>query len=104
VAANDLVSVYYWAHARCYFVEALKAQGVNPNQLPTKPPDKARRPLKALTFIRHLYAIEARLRDRPPDERQMRSQTESVPVLNDCRAWLDSLLPKVLPESPLDRD
>jgi transposase-like protein len=101
VATNGLVPVYCWAHARRYFVDALKAQGLNPNKLPTKPPDKARRPLKALTFIRHLYAIEARLRDRPPDERQARRQTESVPVLNDCRAWLDSLLPKVLPGSPL---
>lgn len=103
VAANDLVPVYCWAHARRYFVEALKAQGLNPNKLPTKPPDKARRPLKALTFIRHLYAIEARLRERPPDERQAIRQTESVPVLHDCRAWLDGLLPKVVPGSPLGK-
>jgi transposase len=103
VAANDLVPVYCWAHARRYFVEALKAQGLNPNKLPAKPPDKARRPLKALAFIRHLYAIEHRLRDQPPDERKRVRQTDSVPVLNDCRAWLDRLLPKVLPGSPLGK-
>lgn len=103
VAANGLVPVYCWAHARRYFVEALKAQGLNPNKLPAKPPDKARRPLKALAFIRHLYAIEHRVRDKPADERYSIRQTDSAPVLKDCRAWLDGMLPKVLPGSPLGK-
>ena len=63
VAANGITPLYCWAHARRYFIEALKALGLNPNQLPLKAPDKARRPLKVLGFIRQLYAIEERIRD-----------------------------------------
>lgn len=101
VAANGITPVYCFAHARRYFTDALKALGVNPSKPPAKPPDKARRALKALTFIRHLYAIEHRIREHPPDERLAVRQAESAPVLNELRAWLDRLLAKVLPSSPL---
>jgi len=103
VAANGITPVYCFAHARRYFVEALKVLGLNPNTLPPKPPDKARRPLKALGFIRHLYAIEHRLREAPPDVRLAARQADSVPVLHDLRAWLTATLPKVVPGSPLGR-
>jgi len=86
VAANGITPLYCFAHARRYFTDALKAQGLNPNKLPPKPPDKARRPLKALGFIRHLYAIEHRIREAPPAERVAARQAESVPVLQDLRA------------------
>ena len=101
VAANGITPVYCFAHARRYFIEALKALGLNPNKLPLKPPDKARRPLKALGFIRHLYAIEHRLREAPRAERLAARQADSVPVLNDLHAWLVETMPKVLPSSPL---
>ncbi len=103
VAANGITPVYCLAHARRDFIEALKAHGLNPNKLPPKPPDKARRPLKALGFIRHLYAIEHRLRGKDAAERLRVRQADSLPVLSDLRAWLDRLLPKVVPSTPLGK-
>ena len=103
VVANGITPVYCFAHARRYFIEALKALGLNPNKLPLKPPDKARRPLKALGFIRRLYAIEHRIREQPPAKRLAARQADSVPVLNDLRAWLVETLPKVVPGAPLGK-
>lgn len=103
VAANGLTPVYCFAHARRYFTDALKTLGLNPNQLPPKPPDSARRPLKALGFIRHLYAIEHRIRDIPSEERLAARHTESVPVLGALRAWAVELGPQVVPSSPLGK-
>jgi transposase len=103
VAANGITPVYCFAHARRYFIEALKAHGLNPNKLPAKPPDKARRPLKALGFIRHLYAIEHRLREKDPAERLAVRQSDSVAVLNDLRVWLNQIQPKVVPSTPLGK-
>lgn len=103
VAANSITPLYCFAHARRYFIEALKAHGLNPNKLPPKPPDKARRPLKALGFIRHLYAIEHRVREHPPAERRSARQAESLPVLHDLRDWLIEILPKIVPSTPLGR-
>lgn len=88
---------------RRYFIEALKALGLNPNKLPPKPPDKARRPLQALGFIRHLYAIEHRIREQTPAERLVARQADSVPVLDELRAWLMETLPKVVPGTALGK-
>ena len=103
VAANGITPLYCFAHARRYFIEALKALGLNPNKLPLKAPDKARRPLQALGFIRQLYAIEHRLREQTPAERLAVRQTESVSVLNALHAWLAKTSPKVVPGSPLGK-
>ena len=103
VAANAITPVYCFAHARRYFTDALKILGLNPNQVPAKPPDKARRSLKALGFIRQLYVIEQRLHDYPPAQRLATRQTESVPVLTALRAWCVELLPTVVPSSPLGK-
>jgi transposase len=103
VAANGITPLYCFAHARRYFTDALKALGLNPNKLPLIPPDKARRPLKALNFIRHLYAIEQRIRAASPAERLAARQAESIPVLSTLRAWLDETRPKVVPNSPLGK-
>ncbi len=103
VAANGITPLYCWAHARRYFIEALKVLGLNPNKLPLKAPDKARRPLKALGFIRHLYALEHRVREQTSAERLAVRQAESVPVLNELHAWLVATLSKVVPGSPLGK-
>ena len=101
VAANGITQLYCFAHARRRFTDAIKSLGFNPNKLPDKPPDKARGILKGLQFIRHLYAIEHRIRGRPPDERYVVRRAESLPVLADLRAWVNERLPKVLPSAPL---
>ena len=67
------------------------------------PPAKARRALSALHRIRTFYAIERRIRDKPPDQRLRTRQAESVPVLDALRAWLDHTRPKVLPSAPLGK-
>ena len=53
--------------------------------------------------IRTLYAIERRIRDKPPDYRRLAHQTESVPVLNALRAWLDDTLDKIPPSAVLGK-
>ncbi len=101
VREQGLLRVYCWAHARRRFVDVLKSLGLNPKQLPAKPPPKARRALKAIQFIKTLYAIETRIRGKPPDERLRVRQADSVPVLAKLRAWLDQMRPKIVPSSAL---
>jgi len=91
--------LYCMAHARRKFVEAIKAQGLNPNKLPDKPPAKARHALRAVQFFKTLYTIERRIKDKPPDERLAVRQRESIPVLEQFKAWADKLHPKVAPSS-----
>ena len=69
----------------------------------THPPAKARRALYALQQIRTLYAIERRIRDKPPDYRHLARQAESVPVLDKLRAWLDDTIDNVPPSTPLGK-
>lgn len=85
------------AHSRRRFVEALKARkkGGGP-------------PEQALRFFEQLYRVEGLARNEIPDDgetwdqcrRRLRLQ-HSVPVLNAFKAWLDTIAPKVLPDSKL---
>ena len=81
----------------------LKSLGLNPKKLPANPPAKARRALYALQQIRTLYAIESRIRDKPPDYRHLARQTESVPVLDKLRAWLDDTIETIPASTPLGK-
>jgi hypothetical protein len=101
VRENAITRLYCFAHARRYFVDGLKALGLNPRKLPPKPPDKARRLLKGLGFIRSLYAIERRIRQRPPDERFTERERHSQPVLDALKQWADKTRPRVVPGSAL---
>lgn len=103
VACNNITQLYCFAHARRRFTDALKSLGLNPKKLPDKPPDKARRVMKALSFLRNLYAIERRIRDKPPDERYAARQADSLAVLKALRTWLDEMLPRVAPQTPLGK-
>ena len=103
VRNNPIIRVLCLAHARRYFVDALKAQGINPNKLPAKPPDKARRLLTALGYIRHIYAIERRIRGCAPSERHDVRQRESKAVLERLHAWAAKTRPRVAPKTPLGK-
>lgn len=95
---NAITQIGCWSHVRRKYDEALKAAGINPRRPPAgSPPPKARRALQALSFIQRLFAIEHRIREAEPDERLRVRQTESAPVVEDFRAWLDETLPKVVP-------
>jgi len=78
-----------WCHARRKFIEAEKTE-----------PEFAR---EALDRIRLLFAIERRAKDEDldADARRALRQSESVPLLEELRAWLGAAGTKVLPKSPM---
>ena len=98
---KGITRVLCLAHARRHFVDGLKAQGISPDKLPEKPPDKARRLLTALGYFRNIYAIENRIRGRPPDQRYQVRQCETRPVLERLHEWAAATRPKVAPQTPL---
>jgi hypothetical protein len=71
-----------WAHARRKFYDLHEA---------TKSPIAA----EALERIQSLYAIEERIRGRPPDERRSVRQAQATPVLDQLHQWLVAMLTKV---------
>ncbi|MFT5394654.1 MAG: transposase [Gammaproteobacteria bacterium] len=89
----NLIRLYCFAPARRKFVDVLKSLGLNPK----KPPAAARQAMKALSLIKSLYAIERRIKDKPPDERSFIRQRDSVRVLDKLHTWMKATLPKVLP-------
>ena len=49
----------------------------------------------ALRRIGELYAIEADIRGKPPDERRAQRQIQSLPLIDDFELWLRSTLLKL---------
>lgn len=101
VQSQQLNRVLCIAHARRYFTDALKANGINPNKLPLKPGKGERIAIKGLNYFKTLYTIERRIRDEPPDERYRIRQRDTRPVLEKFKLWLDKTTPRVLPTSKL---
>jgi transposase len=89
-AGGRIVEVGCWAHARRKFFEIAEAA----------PKDTRTSAHDALDWIGRLYAIEAEIRDKPPDEKRQIRQERSLPVLGEFRAWLETTLRAVLPRSP----
>ena len=77
-----------WAHARRTFYELHEA-----NQSPVA--------AEALERIGALYAIEAEIRGRPPDERIAIRQARAGPLLESLREWLRHTLARVSKKSEL---
>lgn len=50
---------------------------------------------EALQRIGELYAIEAKIRGKPPDERQQARQAEAKPLIDDLERWLRGMLEKL---------
>ena len=71
-----------WAHVRRKFYDLQQAH---------KSPTAA----EALERIGALYAIEAGIRGRPPDERRQVRQERTQPLIVSIRRWFDELLPKL---------
>ena len=103
VRDNQLMHVQCMAHARRFFVDGLKALGLKPSKLPAKTPQKAKRLRKGLEFIRTLYVIERRLRDKPPDERQQQREQYSRPVIDKLYQWVEKTQTTVNDKSKLGR-
>ncbi len=87
------------AHARRAFTDVLKGQKNKPSP----------RVAKALEYFQALYQVEALAKGELPngetrvDYMYRLRQHHSVPLLNAFKAWLDELVPKVLPESLLGK-
>jgi transposase len=79
---------FCWAHARRKFFDFHHATGS---------PIAA----EALQRIAELYQIEARIRGRPPDERVRIRQTESRPLVEAMKTWLEAKLARVSAKSTL---
>ncbi|WP_299733781.1 IS66 family transposase [uncultured Endozoicomonas sp.] len=95
----DIELVGCMAHARRKFKEALDAH-------PKKKGDsgqKISRPAQALNMIRQLYAIERRIKYKTTEERYQVRQTESRPIMDKFRRWLEKQKPRILPESKLGK-
>jgi transposase len=88
---SQLISVGCWSHARRKFVEALE--------------DQAQLATPAVNEIRKLYLVERHARDEclTPAQRQQLRQQSSAPVLTALKPLLESLLDKVLPQSPVGK-
>jgi transposase len=86
---GQIIEVGCFAHARRKFFEVAQAH---------KPPGLAH---EALAFIARLYELEARIKDATPEEKRAVRQAESLPILGDFRAWLESHYRTLLPKSPL---
>ena len=87
---DGVVNLGCMAHARRKFVEAQKAA---PSQK-----SKVSKADMAVQMIKKLYAIEAEIKDKSPEERYRIRQEKSKPHLQKIREWLDKSLANTLPK------
>ncbi|MBE0379540.1 transposase [Pseudoalteromonas prydzensis ACAM 620] len=80
-----------WAHARRKFIEAKKLQGKN----------KTGKADVVLSLIQKLYGIESRLKDKSADEIYHTRQTQSKPILDKLKQWLEKHQPNLVGNSKL---
>lgn len=80
-----------WDHARRHFIESCE-----------NAPESAS---VALASIKRLYRIEKRFKqaNAPPEEIERIRKKESVPILNEFKAWLDQQKDKELPASAISK-
>ncbi|MFN0194395.1 MAG: IS66 family transposase [Aestuariivirga sp.] len=85
----NVIEAACWAHVRRKFFDEHQAGS----------------PLakEALDRIGTLYGIEDGIRGKPPGERQRCREQQSVPLLGDLKAWLETTLPKLSSKSDLAR-
>jgi transposase len=86
--AGAIEFAFCWAHVRRKFFDFHHATGS---------PVAA----EALRRIAELYQIEARIRGRPPNERAGIRQTESRPLVEAMKTWLEGELARVSAKSAL---
>ena len=92
-ASGRVVEAACWAHARRPFWDLHESQGFVAGSIAEQ----------ALQRIAALYAIEAEIRGHPPDVRRQARQARAGPLLEDLRAWLESMLGRVSKKSELAR-
>jgi len=80
-----------WAHVRRKFVDAASGRA---NQAAAH---------QMVALIGKLYLIERNIKDKTPEERKESRQSQSQPILDKIKTWLDSKAGKVLPKSLLGK-
>jgi transposase len=85
VRGREITHLGCWAHARRYFMDAIKAM----------PAGKRSHAHHAVEMIKELYLIEREIKGSPISERLRQRQTRSQAVLDRIRQWLDKTLPQV---------
>lgn len=86
-----IVEAACWSHARRKYWDIHERQHRLPGTLAHQ----------ALERIGKLFAIEAEIRGRPPDERRAVRQVRTRVVLDELRAWLDETLAQLSAKSPM---
>jgi transposase len=86
---NSLARLGCWAHARRKFIDAQKVQ----------PKGKTGKADQAIAFIQQLYGIEKIIRDKSPEEKYRLRQTQSLPILQKIKIWLDKSIAHAPPKS-----
>ena len=84
---TTIILIACWSHARRKFDESAKA---------SKNKGSAK---EALSMIQKLYLIEAKIKDKDPEEKKRIRQEKAVPILETIKTWLDEKKLQVLPES-----
>jgi transposase len=85
--SGGVTEVACWAHARRKFFDAKDTDG--------------KRAAKMLSMVRELYAVEEQAKELTDDDRRLVRQTQSAPVLDRIKTWLDAEQQIVLPRSPM---
>jgi transposase len=83
--ADDVTLAFCWAHLRRQFIDAQKQAAPAPAPVAQE----------ALQRIAQLYAIEAGLRGRSPEERREGRQTNARPLVDAMEKWLAAQLKTV---------
>ena len=94
---KDIIHVGCWVHSRRKFKEVIKAAGNKKN-----PSGNAG---AALNYISRLYKIEKEARQNQLSVAELyeKRQSESVPILEEFKKWLDARVGKVPPKSLLGK-
>jgi transposase len=85
----SLIHVGCWMHARRYFHDAYELKDF--------------RALPMLEWIRDLYAIEEKHKDKPPEDLLAARQTMSYPIIESIRQWSDENVGRVPPETRIGK-
>ena len=91
--SNQLIRLGCWAHARRKFIDAQRQQ----------PKGKTGKADVALGFIQKLYRIEKLSKDSSVDDRLAARQTQSKPIIDKLKQWLDKALANSPPKTTLGK-
>jgi hypothetical protein len=86
-AGGTVFEVACGAHMRRYFYKARHSAPLEAH--------------RALVYFRQLYLLERELADLSDEERCALRQARALPILGEFKAWLETLVPLVVPKTEL---